>query len=227
LTRLPAAGAARPSDFGLRIGGCGKSLFAAEFLVRGVTEFKEPGVLMTFEETADDIRKNVASLGFDVDRLVAQKKLVIDYVHVDRSEIDENGEYDLEGLFIRLGHAVDTIGAKRVVLDTIETLFSGFHEPGDPSLGMRRLFGWLKERNLTTVSPASAAKVTDEARPGRIRLRLRDLARSSRTRPDFDAAASGGEVSRVDARNERVSVPDRRAGDSRSCPSPRVAWITR
>jgi circadian clock protein KaiC len=131
--------------------GCGKSLFAAEFLIRGAIEFKEPGVLMTFEENAEDIRKNVASLGFDVERLVAQKKLIIDHVRVERSEIDENGEYDLEGLFIRLGLAVDTIGAKRVVLDTIETLFSGFTNQGILRSELRRLFGWLKERNLTAV----------------------------------------------------------------------------
>lgn len=131
--------------------GCGKSLFAAEFLVRGATEFNEPGVLMTFEETAEDIRKNVASLGFDVPDLIKRKKLIIDHVHVERNEIEENGEYDLEGLFIRLGHAIDTIGAKRVVLDTIETLFSGLNNQGILRAELRRLFGWLKERGMTTV----------------------------------------------------------------------------
>lgn len=114
-------------------------------------EYGEPGVLMTFEETAEDIRKNVASLGFDVDALTAQKKLHIDHVHVERAEIDENGEYDLEGLFVRLSHAIDTIGAKRVVLDTIETLFSGFTNQGILRSELRRLFGWLKDRNMTTV----------------------------------------------------------------------------
>lgn len=131
--------------------GCGKSLFAAEFLIRGAMQFGEPGVLMTFEETADDIRKNVASLGFDVDKLIAQKKLYIDYVKVERGEIDENGEYDLEGIFVRLAHAIATVGAKRVVLDTIETLFSGFDNQAILRSELRRLFGWLKERNLTTV----------------------------------------------------------------------------
>jgi circadian clock protein KaiC len=131
--------------------GCGKSLFAAEFLIRGVTEFNEPGVLMTFEETADDIRKNVASLGFNVADLIARKKLVIDHVRVERSEIEENGEYDLEGLFIRLGHAIDTIGAKRVVLDTIEALFSGLNNQGVLRSEVRRLFSWLKARGMTTV----------------------------------------------------------------------------
>jgi circadian clock protein KaiC len=131
--------------------GCGKSLFAMEFLVRGIMEFGEPGVLMTFEETAGDIKKNVASLGFNVAELIAKKKLVIDHVHVDRNEIEENGEYDLEGLFIRLGHAIDTIGAKRVVLDTIETLFAGLSNQAVLRSELRRLFGWLKERGMTTI----------------------------------------------------------------------------
>jgi len=131
--------------------GCGKSLFAAEFLIRGALDYGEHGVLMTFEETADDIRKNVASLGFNIDELSEQKKIHIDHVRVERAEIDENGEYDLEGLFVRLGHAIQTVGAKRVVLDTIETLFSGFTNQGILRSELRRLFGWLKERNLTTV----------------------------------------------------------------------------
>ncbi len=131
--------------------GCGKSLFATEFLVRGTMEFGEPGVLMTFEETADDIKKNVSSLGFVIADLVARKKLIIDHVRVERSEIEENGEYDLEGIFIRLGHAIDTIGAKRVVLDTIETLFAGLDNQAVLRSELRRLFGWLKERGMTTV----------------------------------------------------------------------------
>lgn len=131
--------------------GCGKSLFATEFLVRGAMQFHEPGVLMTFEETADDIKKNVASLGFDIADLVARKKLVIDHVRVERSEIEENGEYDLEGLFIRLDHAIKTVGAKRVVLDTIETLFAGLNNQAILRSELRRLFGWLKDRGMTTV----------------------------------------------------------------------------
>src|SRR4051812_36955012 len=131
--------------------GCGKSLFATEFLIRGVMEFDEPGVLLTFEESAEDIKKNVASLGFDLDELIAQKKLVIDHVHIERSEIEENGEYDLEGLFIRLGYAIDQIGAKRVVLDTIETLFSGLANQAILRAEIRRLFTWLKDRGMTTV----------------------------------------------------------------------------
>src|SRR5580698_2114120 len=131
--------------------GCGKSLFATEFLVRGTMQFGEPGVLMTFEETADDIKKNVASLGFDIADLVARKKLIIDHVRVERSEIEENGEYDLEGLFIRLDHAIKTIGAKRVVLDTIETLFAGLTNQAILRSEVHRLFGWLKDRGMTTV----------------------------------------------------------------------------
>ncbi|MGN6368423.1 MAG: circadian clock protein KaiC [Phycisphaerae bacterium] len=131
--------------------GCGKSLMGIEFLVRGATEFNEPGVLMTFEESADDIKKNVASLGFDLDDLIRRKKIHIDYVHVDRSEIEENGEYDLEGLFVRLGYAVQQIGAKRVMLDTIETLFSGLSNPAILRAELRRLFQWLRDNELTTI----------------------------------------------------------------------------
>ena len=110
--------------------GCGKSLMGIEFLVHGATDFNEPGVLMTFEESAEDIKKNVASLGFDLDDLVKRKKLHIDYVHIERNSIEENGEYDLEGLFVRLDYAIKAIGAKRVMLDTIENLFSGLSNPG-------------------------------------------------------------------------------------------------
>ena len=131
--------------------GCGKSLFGIEFLVHGATQFDEPGVMMTFEETAEDLTKNVASLGFDLDDLVARKKIVLDFVRVERSEIDENGEYDLEGLFIRLNHAIDTIGAKRVMLDTIEALFAGLDNQAILRAEIRRLFAWLKEKGMTTV----------------------------------------------------------------------------
>src|SRR4051812_16945730 len=105
--------------------GCGKSLLGIEFLVRGITQFGENGVLMTFEEPTASVAQNVASLGFDLPAMIAAKKLVVDHVHVERSEIEETGEYDLEGLFIRLNHAIDSVGAKRVVLDTLESLFSG------------------------------------------------------------------------------------------------------
>lgn len=131
--------------------GCGKTLFALTFLVNGATLYGEPGVFMSFEERAEDLAANVASLGYDLDGLTAAGQLAIDHVRVERSEIEESGEYDLEGLFVRLGYAVDQVGAKRVVLDTIETLFSGFTDPSILRAELRRLFGWLKDRNLTTV----------------------------------------------------------------------------
>jgi circadian clock protein KaiC len=131
--------------------GCGKSLFAMEFLVRGAMQFNEPGVLLTFEETAEEIKKNVASLGFDIDDLIRRKKLWIDYVRVERSEIEENGEYDLEGLLVRMRHAIKKVKAKRVVMDTIEALFSGLMNQGILRSEIRRLFGWLKEQGMTTV----------------------------------------------------------------------------
>ena len=131
--------------------GCGKTLFATTFLVNGATRFDEPGVFMSFEERAEDLVANVASLGYDLDALVAQGKLAIDHVRVERSEIEETGEYDLEGLFIRLGFAVDSIGAKRVVLDTIETLFAGFSDEAVLRAELRRLFGWIKDRGLTAI----------------------------------------------------------------------------
>lgn len=134
--------------------GCGKTMFAMEFLVRGITEFNEPGVLMTFEETGEEITKNVASLGFDLKGLTARKKLVMDYVKIEPAEIQETGAYDLEGLFVRLQYAVERIGARRVVLDTLEAIFSGFANVGMLRAEIRRLFRWLKDRNLTTVVTA-------------------------------------------------------------------------
>ena len=105
--------------------GCGKTLLSVEFLVRGALEYNEPGVMMAFEEKAEELAVNVTSLGFDLDKLQRQKMIMVDYVHIDRTEIQETGEYDLGGIFVRLGHAIDSIGAKRVVLDTIENIFSG------------------------------------------------------------------------------------------------------
>ena len=140
--------------------GCGKTMFALEFLVRGATEYNEPGVLMTFEETSEDMTKNVASLGFDLKGLAARKKLVLEYVRIEPAEIQETGEYDLEGLFIRLKHAVDSIGAKRVVLDTPEAIFSGFSNTGLLRAEIRRLFRWLKDRGLTTVVTAEKGEGT-------------------------------------------------------------------
>jgi len=131
--------------------GCGKTMLAMEFLVRGATQFGEPGVFMMFEESAADLTANARSLGFDLDRLVKQKKIALDHVRIERSEIEETGEYNLEGLFIRLGHAIDLIGAKRVVLDTVEALFAGLPNHGILRAELRRLFGWLKDRGMTAI----------------------------------------------------------------------------
>jgi len=131
--------------------GCGKTLFAVEFLVRGATEFGEPGVFVAFEETAKDLTANVASLGFDLADLQQRNLLRIDHIQVDRSEIEESGDYDLEGLFIRLNYMIDQIGAKRVVLDTVETIFASFSNPAILRSELRRLFYWLKDKGVTAV----------------------------------------------------------------------------
>jgi circadian clock protein KaiC len=131
--------------------GCGKTLLAVEFLIRGAVKFDEPGVFIAFEETAEELSQNVRSLGFDLNDLIARKKLDVDYIHVERSEIQETGDFDLEGLFVRLGFAIDSIGAKRVVLDTIETLFSGLSDAGILRSEIRRLFRWLKDRGVTAI----------------------------------------------------------------------------
>ncbi|HYG34313.1 MAG TPA: circadian clock protein KaiC, partial [Clostridia bacterium] len=131
--------------------GSGKTLLAMEFLVRGATQFNEPGVFMCFEENEAELTKNVASLGFDLQKLTARKKLVLDYVRVERSEIEETGEYDLEGLFIRLGSAIDSIGAKRVVLDTVEALFAALPNEAILRAELRRLFRWLKDKGVTAI----------------------------------------------------------------------------
>lgn len=134
--------------------GCGKTLLATEFLVRGATQYGEPGVFMAFEETAEELAQNVSSLGFDLKKLISEKKLLVDHVRVERGEIEETGEYDLEGLFVRLGHAIDSIGAKRVVLDTLETLFGGLSNTAILRSELRRLFHWLKDRGVTAIITA-------------------------------------------------------------------------
>jgi circadian clock protein KaiC len=131
--------------------GSGKTLLALTFLVNGAIQFDEPGVLMTFEENAEEIASDVASLGFDLPELVAAHKLAVDYVRVERSEIEETGEYDLEGLFVRLAHAIRSVGAKRVVLDTIESLFAGLKNDSILRSELRRLFRWLKDQGVTAV----------------------------------------------------------------------------
>ncbi|MES2565950.1 MAG: circadian clock protein KaiC [Bacteroidota bacterium] len=131
--------------------GCGKTLMGMQFLIKGITEFNEPGVFMSFEEPTDDLAKNVLSLGFDIKKLAADNLLKIDHVMVERSEIEETGEYDLEGLFIRLEYAIDSVGAKRVVLDTIESLFAGLNNASILRAELRRLFHWLKNKGVTAI----------------------------------------------------------------------------
>jgi len=138
--------------------GCGKTLLAAEFLVRGAVQFNEPGVLIAFEETEKELKANVASLGFDLEGLVRRKKILIDYVHIEAREVQASGEYDLEGLFVRLGHAIDSIGAKRVVLDTLEVLFASLPNEAILRSELRRLFRWLKEKGVTAVITAERGR---------------------------------------------------------------------
>jgi circadian clock protein KaiC len=134
--------------------GCGKTLFGMEFILHGAIEMGEPGVFVTFEETPDDLVKNVASLGFDLREMVERRLVAVDHVRVERQEIEETGEYDLDGLFIRLGYAIDSIGAKRVVLDTIESLFGALPNEAILRAELRRLFGWLKDRGITAIITA-------------------------------------------------------------------------
>ena len=141
--------------------GCGKTILSMEFLINGARQFKEPGVFLSFEETVEDLTLNFASLGLDPRPLSARKKLVMDYVRVEHNEIQETGAYDLDGLFIRLEHAIDSIGAKRVVLDTIETLFSGLNDTRVLRAELRRLFNWLRTKGVTAI-------VTGERGDGRM-----------------------------------------------------------
>jgi len=134
--------------------GCGKTLFSMQFLIQGILKYNEPGVFMSFEETAPDLAMNVKSLGFDLEKLKKEKKLAIDHVRVERSEIEEAGEYDLEGIFIRLGYAIDTLKAKRVVLDTLEALFAGLDNKAILRAELRRLFQWLKDKGVTALITA-------------------------------------------------------------------------
>ena len=191
--------------------GCGKTLFAMEFLVRGATEYGEPGVFMAFEETAEELAANVTSLGFDLKRLEAQKKLAIDYVRVERSEIEETGEYDLEGLFARLDYAIKSVGAKRVVLDTIESLFAGLPNPLVLRSELRRMFRWLKERGMTVVLTGEKGEGT-LTRQG-LEEYVSDcvhLPRPPGDRADLDPPTARGEVPGLDPWHQRIPVPDRR-----------------
>lgn len=122
-----------------------------EFIIRGIADYEEPGVFVAFEENIDDLKKNFGSMGFDLDDLVRRKRLVLDHIVIERSEIEETGEYDLEGLFIRLGSMIDEVGAKRVAIDTLEALFSGFANEAILRSELRRFFHWLKDRGVTAV----------------------------------------------------------------------------
>jgi circadian clock protein KaiC len=146
--------------------GCGKTLLAMEFLVRGATDYNEPGIFMSFEESAEDLIQNVASLGFDLRELIDQKKIFIDFVYFEKNEIEETGEYDLEPLFIRLGSAIEAIGAKRVALDTIESLFSGLTNETILRAELRRLFRWLKLQGVTAVITGESGTGTTLTRHG-------------------------------------------------------------
>lgn len=140
--------------------GCGKTLMSMQFIIKGILDYNEPGVFMSFEEPSKDLSLNVMSMGFDLEKLKADKKLVVDFVRVERSEIEEAGEYDLDGLFIRLGLAIDTIKAKRVVLDTIESLFGGLDNQGILRAELRRLFNWLKEKGVTAIITGERGEAT-------------------------------------------------------------------
>ena len=131
--------------------GCGKTLMAAEFVVRGAAQYNEPGAIILFEETAEELTANMRSIGYDLDAMQSQGQLALDFIRVDPAELVETGSYDLEGLFIRIGHAIDSVGAKRVALDTIETLFSDIANHAILRAELRRLFRWLKDRGVTAV----------------------------------------------------------------------------
>jgi hypothetical protein len=191
--------------------GCGKTLLAMEFLVRGATQFNEPGVFMAFEETAKDLTQNVASLGFDLKDLVARKKIVLDHVFINPGETEESGEYNLDGLFIRLGQAIDSIGAKRVVLDTIESLFSGLSNQHILRSELRTPVPLAERQGCDCRHHRRTRRWhADAPRVGRVRFRLCDRAGPSRRQPDLLAAAAGGQVPRLNTRYERVPLPDRR-----------------
>ena len=141
--------------------GSGKTILAMQFLAQGITEFDEPGVFIAFEENAQDLALNMTSMGVDVQRLCAENKLAIDWVHVDAADIEEAGEYDLEALFIRIQCAVQKVQARRIVLDSIEALFSTLKDQSVLRSELQRLFRWIKEQQLTAI-------VTGERGDGRL-----------------------------------------------------------
>ena len=146
--------------------GCGKTLFALTFLVKGATDYGEPGAFISFEERAGDLAANVDSLGYDLPGLLAAGRLAIDHIHVDREQLEQAGDFDLEGLFVRIGHAIDTVGAKRVVLDTMEALFTGFSDAAVLRGELVRLFAWLKDRGVTALITAERGREGQLTRHG-------------------------------------------------------------
>ncbi|MBC7539550.1 MAG: circadian clock protein KaiC [Bacteriovorax sp.] len=140
--------------------GSGKTLFGIDFLINGAINFKEPGIFMSFEESEEELYKDVASLNLDLKKLVSQKKILLEYVVLDRRDIQDSGEFNLEGIFVRLEHAINSIGAKRVVLDSIESLFAGVTDDGILRLEVKRLFRWLKEKEVTAIVTGEQGKNT-------------------------------------------------------------------
>jgi circadian clock protein KaiC len=130
--------------------GTGKSIFAMQFLVNGVTRYGEPGVFLTFEESREELVANVRSFGFGVDRLEREGRLLVDALPLEPQTV-ETGEFDLEALIVRLAWAVDQVGAKRVAVDNVEALFTAFSRPALVRAEVRRLFRWLKDHELTAV----------------------------------------------------------------------------
>ena len=193
--------------------GSGKTLMAMEFIVRGARDLGEPGVFMAFEETEEELAQNVASLGFDLKGLTRRKLVAMDYVRVERSEIEETGEYDLEGLFVRLDSMISRIGAKRVAIDSLEALFSALPNEAILRAELRRLFRWLKDKGVTAVITGEQGREhPDASRPRGVCQRLRDLPRPPGHQPGGDPPAAGGEIPRFGPRHERVPDHDRREG---------------
>lgn len=183
--------------------GCGKTLFGTTFLYYGAVEYHEPGVFMTFEEQPEELVKNVCSLGYDLQALIAQKKLAVDHVHFEPAQIAEAGDYDLEGLFIRLAQAIDSVGAKRVVIDTVEMLFGGLQNQALLRSELRRLFEWLKAKKRHRDRHSRAwGGYADALWAGRICSRLRDPARQQGPRTAFDTPLANHQVSWIGARQQ-------------------------
>ncbi len=192
--------------------GSGKTLLGLQFLVAGAREYAEPGVLLTFEESTAKVSANVASLGFDLDGLQRDQLLVADAFRVDPSRFGEAGEFNFEPLFILLDDSIERIGAKRVVLDSIELLFGAFRDQAVVRAELRRLFDWLEQRSVTAIVTGERGEQRAHAPRDRgVRVRLRDRSRPACARGDLHAPGQGGEVPRVGAREQRIPVRDLRS----------------